>query len=85
MGEVQRRNVAAQMMHGNQRFVCAVSNAFGEIQPHKHRADQAGCKRHGNTVDVGKRAACIVQRFLCHLRDVLDMAAAGDFGHNTAV
>ena len=85
MGEVERRDVAAQMMHRYQRFVGRVGQPFGEVHAHEHGPDEAGRKGDGHGVHVVDGLAGIQQGLFHGGADELAVAAAGDLRHDAAV
>ena len=73
------------MVDRNQRDMEHRGGRLGKIDPHKHRADQAGRVGDGDRIDLAPRDAGLLQRALREQRDGLHMAAGGDFGDDPAV
>ena len=73
------------MMHGNERHVQRIGRGLGKVQPHEHRADEAGGVGRGHGVDVGFLNAGLFERLVGQRGDGLDVLARGDLRHNAAV
>jgi hypothetical protein len=57
----------------------------GERDPHEERADQAGSRGDGDSVDLLERRSRIVERRLQDRLDVLQMVARRELGNDAAV
>ena len=85
VGQVEGGDVAAQVMHRDQRLVCGVGQPLGEIDAHQHRTNQAGRKGDGDSIHVVDGLACVQQSLFDGGTDELAVTAACDFGNDTAV
>ena len=85
VGEVQRGNVSAQVVHRHQRLIGRVGQTLGKIHAHQHCTDQARRKGDGHGIHIVDGLACIQQGFFDRSTDKFAVAAAGDLRHNAAV
>ncbi len=77
--------MAADVVHRDQRHAQRRGAGLGKVDPHQHRADEAGGIGHGDGVDVlfldpGRLDGAPGQD-----GDSLHMAAGGDLRHDAAV
>ena len=85
VGQVQRSDVAPQVVHRHKGLVCRVGQAFGKVYAHQHCADEARRKGDGHGVHIVDGLACIQQGFFHRGTDELAVAAAGDLRHDAAI
>ena len=85
VGDVIRRDVPRDVVHGYQRYAARHRQPFRETYADQQRADKPRRVCHGYTVDVGEGAVCLQKRLAYHPADVFRVAARSDLGHYTAV
>ena len=73
------------MVHRDERNVQGQGAGLGEVNPHQHRADEAGGIGHGHGVDLLPADARRFNGLLGQDGDGLHMAAGGDLRHYTAI
>ena len=83
--QIIRGDVAADMMHRNERHAQRVGDGLGEAQPHQNRADQARRVGDRHRVDVPLRHARVRERLVRQRGNGLDVLARGDLRHHAAV
>ena len=85
VGQVERGNVAPQVVHRHQRLARRVGQPLGKVHAHQHRADEARRKGDGHGVHVVHGLAGVQQGLFDGGADELTVAAAGDLRHHAAV
>jgi len=85
MGQVVCRNVAADMMNRDQRFVCRHGQTFGVVDTHQQGADEARCVGHRNGIHILQLHRSIGQCLFHHVTDILSVTAGSDLRNDTAV
>ena len=81
----RRKQVAFQMVHGQDGFAQCEGQRVGISRTGQQRAAQAGALRVGNRVDVGILHARFLQSRLRERHEPADVVAAGQFGHHAAI
>ena len=85
VGDVVCRDVAADMVHRNERHAERERGGLGKVHADKQRADEPRRARDGHGVDVAAAQAGHLQRTVGKLGDDLHVRARGDLGHDAAV
>ena len=84
-GQIVCRNMAADMVHGNQRDSQHRGNGLGKVHPYQNRTDQPGRVGDGHRVDLLPGKSRVFQSALCQERYGFHMAAGGDFRNHAAI
>ena len=77
--------MACDVMHRNKRFMIGKCDRLCGHDADMERADETRTERVGNRVDLIHCTARSCQRFRYDRRNVLNVNAACDFRHNSAV
>ena len=85
IGNVVRGNMAADVVHRDERDAERRRGAFGKVHAHEHRADESRRIRHRHGVKLGLFHARRRDRAVRQPRDDLHMAARSDLRHDAAV
>ena len=85
IGQISRRHVCLDMIDRHQRDVVSKGQRFGKIHADQQCADQSGSGGDRHSTDIRQRHTCRVQRLMGNAGHGLDMSAAGDLGHDTAI
>ena len=85
MRKIVRRNVPAQMVHGNKRFARSKRKPFRKVYAHKQRPDKPRSGCNGNAVNAVKAHLCIGKSLFHNAYNIFRVPPGGDFGHDAAV
>ena len=85
VGQIVGRHMPPDMVHRDQRLGGGQRQSLGKVDPHQHRADQAGGGGNGHGVGLPDRKTRLLQRSSSHAADGFGMAAGGDLRHHPAV
>ena len=85
VGNVVCGNVAADVVHRDERDAERRRGALGKVHAHEHRADEPRRVRHRHGVELGFFYARRRDRAVRQPRDDLHMAARSDLRHDAAV
>ena len=80
-----RRNVSADVVDRNERLVLRPCQRLGKVGADQQRADQTGCAGCRNRIHLGKLHTGLRERLLRDRADRVNMAAACNLRHHTAV
>ena len=83
--EVQRRDVAVEMVDGGEREPPRPRKCLGDREPDEQRTYKAGSLRHRHRFDVVQLCPRLLERGSNDRRDELQMTARGDLGHDASV
>ena len=84
-GDVIGRDMAADVVHGNQRLSGGETEPFCKIDPDEQRADQSRPRRDGDGIHSLDRLARVGKSLCGDLVDLFDVTARGDLRHDAAV
>ena len=83
--EVERGDVAVQMVDGREWKPKCPRESFGRGQPHEERADQPWPARDGNSLDVAEADVRLPERLAHDRRHELEMPPGSDLGDDPSV
>ena len=83
--EKDRRQMALEVMHADERHPGDPRDRLRRLQPDEQRADEPGRIRHRDAVDFGERASGAFERGLHDGHDVQDVRARCELRHDAAV
>ena len=83
--QVERGDVAVQVVHRNEREPARGGERLGRRQAHQQRADQPRPARDGDGLDLLELRLGLLERLGEHRSDQLEVPTRGDLGDDAAV
>ena len=85
IGQVVCRNVAPDVMDGDQRHIQRHGRSLGKIHTHQHRADEARGIGYCHGINIPAGQVGIFQSLVCKAVDGFDMFPGCNLRHHAAV
>jgi hypothetical protein len=85
VAEVERRDVAVEMVDRHERKAARPRERLRRGEPHEQRADEPGSLRDGHGLEVVEACLGLREGLLHHRRDELEVPPRRDLGDDAAV